>query len=189
MQDLTDEDLILRHRADPTGRWVDQLFARYTRRVAAWCLRFSGDVEGAKDLGQEVFLRALENLDGFRSDAKFSTWLYVIARNHCFNHLRTRKSSPELLGEEILEAMPARPECTRESDVALLRRMVAENLDEVERQVFQLHYAEELPLETVDRVLDLRNASGARAFLVSARRKLVKAAQQMRSGMDWKGAV
>ena len=56
--------------------------------------------------------------------------------------------------------------------------VIGSTLTETESQVLNLHYAEELPLDTVTRLLKLRNASGAKAFVVSARRKLQRAVEQ-----------
>src|SRR6184192_276996 len=100
MHELSDEQLIALS-ADPgeppvrQKRATDELFGRYQSRVAVWCYRVAGDREWAADLAQEVFLRALRNLSTFRGDAKFSTWLYTIARNHCFNAVQSKAIRPE----------------------------------------------------------------------------------------------
>jgi RNA polymerase sigma-70 factor (ECF subfamily) len=41
-----------------------------------------------------VFFRAFRRLHTFRGDSRFSTWLYAIARNHCLNALKKRKTEP-----------------------------------------------------------------------------------------------
>jgi DNA-directed RNA polymerase specialized sigma24 family protein len=53
-----------------------------------------------------------------------------------------------------------------------VRTLLAETLDETERRVMTLHYGEDLTLDAVTRLLGLTNASGAKAYIVSARRKL-----------------
>ena len=55
---------------------------------------------------------------------------------------------------------------------------MAESLDETEAQVVNLHYYQEVPLDAITRLLDLSNPSGAKAYVVSARRKLSAAAQR-----------
>jgi RNA polymerase sigma-70 factor (ECF subfamily) len=47
--------------------------------------RMTGSAADAEDLTQETFIRAHQQLAGFRADAKFSSWLYRIAVNHCLN--------------------------------------------------------------------------------------------------------
>ncbi len=60
-------------------------------------------------------------------------------------------------------------------------RMILESLDETEARVMMLHYGEEIPLNTVSQMLGLTNKSGAKAYIVSARRKL--AAARLRDAM------
>src|SRR6516162_9464645 len=103
---LSDEELVNRYRAvaDPQrGEFIDQLFERHRTRVAAWCYRMTGDVDSATDLAQEVFLKAFQNLESFRGQSKFTTWLYSIARNHCMDALKSRAAAPVLAGEAALE--------------------------------------------------------------------------------------
>lgn len=54
-------------------------------------LRLVGDPDDARDVTQEVYLRAFRGLDGFRGDARFSTWLYRITANRASTHLRRRR--------------------------------------------------------------------------------------------------
>jgi RNA polymerase sigma-70 factor, ECF subfamily len=184
MGDFSDEELIEHYRLD-TGsqrdRFLNQLFSRHHSRVAAWCYRMTGDVDAATDLAQEVFLKAFQNLESFRGRSKFTTWLYSIARNHCMDALKARTAEPVLAGDGALEGL----EDVTSSDVLaamerreaeqLVRQLLRESLDETEAKVMTLHYVHEVPLESVTRMLTLSNASGAKAYVVSARRKLAKA--------------
>jgi RNA polymerase sigma-70 factor (ECF subfamily) len=182
MEDLSDEELIVRYRqqADsPAGeRYINELFRRYHTRVAVWCYRLAGDRDAAADQAQEIFVKAYTHLDSFRGDSKFSTWIYMIARNHCYNELRNRAARPESAGDTELAAMAdERAENVEEALERLqsaesVRELLAQTLDETERKVMTLHYAEDLTLDAVTRVLGLTNASGAKAYIVSARRKL-----------------
>lgn len=63
----------------------ESLVRRYQRMIYALTYRMSGSTADAEDLTQETFIRAHQQLAAFRSDAKFSSWLYRIAVNHCLN--------------------------------------------------------------------------------------------------------
>jgi RNA polymerase sigma-70 factor (ECF subfamily) len=163
---------------------VDELFQRHYARVARWCFRFTNDREAAADLAQDVFLKAHRHLGTFKQDAQFSTWLYSIVRNESLN--RVRRGGPRLEDEELLADVAAvgeRPDQQAErSDRAVrVRTFLASTLDRTERTVFTLHYGDEMPLDTITRLLRLGNASGAKAYIVSARRKLARAAQRLRA--------
>jgi RNA polymerase sigma-70 factor, ECF subfamily len=184
MEPLSDEDLVAQYRANAGSREADslwnELFRRHHGRVALWCLRLTGDRESAADLAQEVFLKAFRYLDSYRGESKFTTWLYSIARNHCFNEIKARAAKPEDAGDPILaglaDATPdAHSQLEREDAAQMVRDLVRDSLTDVEARVMTLHYAEELPLDAVTRLLKLDNASGAKAYIVSAKRKLARA--------------
>ena len=66
----------------------------------------------------------------------------------------------------------------RDSTRKAVAEMLKKNLDETERNVFTLHYGDDLPLDAITRLLNLQNASGAKAYIVSAKRKLARFVHQ-----------
>ena len=181
-RDFSDEKLIAAYREGwgPQSRdeAADELFRRHQTRIARWCCRFTRDREAALDLSQDIFLRAYRNLDSYRGECKFSTWLYVIARNQCMTALQKRACEPAYVGRTFvsdmadpgaadLEAQVERKQ-SREKSWSFIR----ETLDRIEARVMMLHYGQELSLNTVTQMLGLTNKSGAKAYIVSARRKL-----------------
>lgn len=191
MEISSDEELVDCYRA-ATGtqqqEFLNQLFERHHARVAAWCYRMTGDTDAATDLAQEVFLKAFRNLESFRGQSKFTTWLYSIARNHCMDALKSRAAAPILAGEAALErvqdvqAGELLSRMERREAEQIVRQLMRESLDTTETQVMTLHYVDELPLDVVTRMLNLTNASGAKAYVVSARRKLARAFRQWKEG-------
>jgi len=187
---LTDEELAKRYQdaADSEARelCINELFRRNYTRVARWCLRFTDDRETAADLSQEIFTKAYQNLKSFQGQSKFSTWLFSIARNHCLNAVRANaRQATELraeVDEEFMAALPdggATPydEAERQADAKVVSELLNKTLDEKEKIVFTLHYGEDVPLETISRMLRLENQSGAKAYIVSAKRKLARLVQ------------
>lgn len=67
------------------------LVRRYERRLLSVIQRFVRDVELARDLAQETFLRAYERLDQFDPSRRFGPWLFRIGVNLTLDHLRKRK--------------------------------------------------------------------------------------------------
>ena len=184
--DLSDEELLAASRRDGADRatLVNELFARHYERVARWCLRCTGDRDSASDLAQDVFLRAHRHLDLFKFESRFSTWLYTIVRNESLRRLDRRRpltDSDEVLAE--LASVDLAPDelAHRSQRDQRLKRFLATTLDAVERRVFVLHYGDGMPLEAITRLLRLDNASGAKAYIVSARRKIVKATSRLKA--------
>jgi RNA polymerase sigma-70 factor (ECF subfamily) len=191
---LVDEELASRFRdaATPAERepYIDELFRRNYSRVARWCLRFTSDRETAADLSQEVFTKAYQNLASFQGQSKFSTWLFSIARNHCLNSLRANaRQATELkanveedfLGEIADERETPYTAMERASASKIVSEILNQGLDETEKIIFTLHYGDEMPLDAISRLLNLENASGAKAYIVSAKRKLARLVQQRRA--------
>jgi RNA polymerase sigma-70 factor, ECF subfamily len=173
-------------RAAPDERRVlaDELFERHYARVSRWCLRLTGDRELAADVAQNVFIKAYRHLDDFRGTAQFSTWLYTIVRHECFAVLRKRARDPADGDDDALVNVPSGdddPEqhLARSSDGRFAHQVLLETLDTTERAVFVLHYGDDLPLDAITRALGLVNTSGAKAYIVSAKRKLARAVRRI----------
>src|SRR2546425_6965253 len=66
----------------------EELVRRYQRPIAAYVYRMVGDYDAALDLTQEVFIKVYNSLSRYRSEYKFSTWIYKIAHNSAIDHLR-----------------------------------------------------------------------------------------------------
>ena len=79
-QALSDEDLVASTLSGDVGAFND-LVHRWEGSLYKFVYRYLGDAEEARDICQEAFVRAYTNLDRFRGQAKFSSWLYQIALN------------------------------------------------------------------------------------------------------------
>ena len=178
---VTDEELISTYRqswGSAQQEAVEELFRRHQARVVRWCCRFTRERESALDLSQEIFLRAFRNLESYRGECRFSTWLYAITRNLCTTAMQKRAVEPVWSAKAITADFPDRSSSDVHSQVEKEQsrqrnwRMILEALDETEAQVMFLHYGQELSLNDVSRMLELDNKSGAKAYIVSARRKL-----------------
>jgi RNA polymerase sigma-70 factor (ECF subfamily) len=66
----------------------ERLLARHKKAVYNFCFRMLGERTAAEDALQEVFLRVVRSAKDWEQNAKFTTWLYTIARNHCIDALR-----------------------------------------------------------------------------------------------------
>jgi RNA polymerase sigma-70 factor (ECF subfamily) len=93
---LADSDLVTRAIA---GReeGFEELVRRYQRPISTYVYRMVGDYDAALDLTQEVFIKVYGSLPRYRSEFKFSTWIYKIAHNAAVDHLRRHSSRVQAL--------------------------------------------------------------------------------------------
>ncbi|HKV07129.1 MAG TPA: RNA polymerase sigma factor [Thermoanaerobaculia bacterium] len=177
---LTDEELIERARRRPetAEACLSALYRRYQSKVAAWCLRICNDREEAADVAQEVFLRVHERLGSFRGDSRFSTWLYTVTRSVAINRgVAERRRRAEALDDEgVPEPVEPSPGADQEVEtaeiLAAFRAALDRDLEPLEAKALYLHYVDGVPLAALTDLLKLTNKSGAKACIVSGKRKL-----------------
>lgn len=151
------------------------LVDHYKDMVYTVCMRMLGGEEDAADAAQEVFVKAFRSLRGFREDAKFSTWLYRIAYNHCISVIRKKvkvidlvDEVPETAGQE---SPPDGLDALRREDRSRYIRQAIEALPETDAVLVTLFYYDELSLEEMEEVTGLTSAN-IRIRLHRSRKKL-----------------
>jgi len=109
-QHIRDEDTdLVRRAADGDSEAITELYRRHERRAYNLALRTLGNPWDAADVTQEAFIKAFRNLDSFKGEARFGTWLHRIVVNAAYDFLRRQR--PEPMDSEILEDLsgPAGP--------------------------------------------------------------------------------
>ncbi len=116
----TDTDLISRVAAGDRGAF-DEIMRNHEDRVFSVCLRIMANREMALDATQDTFLTVFRKADQFKGNSALGTWIYRIAVNTCYDHLRKVKrrraeTIPEAFdpadpsAEEAIESAGMRPE-------------------------------------------------------------------------------
>ena len=185
---LPDQELVRRALAErhgPGGRYAASvLLERHQERVYIWCLRLVRDHATALELAQETLVNAYRGLESFEGRSGFSSWLFSIARNRCLSALR--RPSPFMDEEGLDEVVDPRPgpeeRHEARADEETVLDLVRRHLDPVEQEALWLRCYEGLPVDEITRLLGLDAASGARALLQRARRKLRAALKQPSGG-------
>jgi len=102
-----DQSLVARALLGDDRRAFEQLVRRHQGMVRAQlCRLLHGDEAAADDLAQETFLLAWRKLDQFRSDARFSTWLYRIAYSCFLQMCRTKSWAARNAQDDEMEHLP-----------------------------------------------------------------------------------
>lgn len=123
----SDQDIVALARAGEEAAYRE-LIRRYERPLFSLLYRMVRDRELAEDLAQETFVKALNAIESYRPEFKFSSWIFKIANNAAIDHLRRRE-----LDTLSLEGSPH-----------------AETPEAVEATALQIGDRQESPLDTVE---------------------------------------
>jgi RNA polymerase sigma-70 factor (ECF subfamily) len=145
------------------------LYDRYAPRVRARCWARTGDVETARDLAQEAFLRAYGRLGGLRRPERFAAWLLAIAERVCWEWRRWRRRHPAARLDENALAPAAEPRAGADEIERL--RAALERLPAKLRRAVELCHLERLEVEAARRELGV-SRSGIYKLLAQARERL-----------------
>lgn len=146
------------------------LYREHVGRVYALCLRMSADAVTARELTQDVFVRAWERLDSFRGESAFASWLHRLAVNVVLTDRRAQARRAEDSLDDGDRALPA---AARDGSSALrldLEAAVA-TLPPGARRVLVLHDIEGYEHAEIGKLLGIAEGT-SKAHLFRARRLL-----------------
>jgi RNA polymerase sigma-70 factor (ECF subfamily) len=185
----TDEAALIRAAQEGDQDAFEQLVRAYDQSVLRLAMNLLRSPEDAHDVYQEAFLRVYRNLNNFRFDCSFHTWLYRIVTNLCLDQLRkrkVRKEEPSVLTtpDGPLDRMDAVPEERVDGDPqrhlfsGQVRQRVKEVLGQLtprERSVFELRHYQGLRLRRIGEILGTTEEA--------AKNCLFRATQKMRAAL------
>jgi RNA polymerase sigma-70 factor (ECF subfamily) len=122
------------------------LYNEYGEGIRKLCLGYTGDAVLAQDLLQETFIAVWNNMQKFRGDAKWSTWIYRIAVNTCLTHLRKKKDTLMDIENTGFFMLPEEVN-TKEQEMQLLYKCIS-RLQETDRLIITL-VLEDKPYEEI----------------------------------------
>ncbi|HVM60752.1 MAG TPA: sigma-70 family RNA polymerase sigma factor [Verrucomicrobiae bacterium] len=104
LHEQPDSDIVRQIQSGDAAAF-DELMRRYKHPVVNFVFRMLASAHDADDVAQDVFVRVYQNLDTYRPETKFSTWLFALARNAAIDRLRWRarhqaesiESAPEIM--------------------------------------------------------------------------------------------
>jgi len=140
------------------------LFETHKDRVYSIALRYAGDSATAMDIAQDTFLKLLSNIQQFRGESSFESWLYRMVVNSCLDYHRKRRRFLPLL-DEALDVFRSPRESTlhdllREEQEERVQQIVAQ-LPEEQRIVVVLRYTDGLSYEEIADLLGCRRGTVA----------------------------
>jgi len=133
------------------------LIRKYQEKLYWHIRRMVVEHEDANDVLQNLFIKVWKGLDHFREDSQLYTWLYKIATNESLTFLQQKKKrsteSVDGYGLDLTENIKA-DKYFDEKKAEWKLQLAIQQLPEKQRIVFSLRYYDEMPYETMSRVLE-----------------------------------
>lgn len=184
-----DETALIRAAQQGDQDAFEQLVRVYDQAVLKLAMNLLRSPEDARDVYQEAFLRVFRNLNNFRFDCSFHTWLYRIVANLCLDQMRKRKVRREepsvlsgndgtldrmdTLAEERVDGDPSRHLFSGQLRARI--KTVLEGMTPRERMVFELRHYQGLRLRRIGEILGTSEEA--------AKNCLFRATQKMRAAL------
>lgn len=148
--DSTDEELALCAQKG-NERSFAELVCRYRTRLMFVMQRYTSNMDDAEDLVQDTFIKAHQNIQKYKSEFKFSVWLFTIARRLAINHYHHAKKNNEAVRESIRQKVSCNESSQEQQGESLW--ILAESLPKNQYQVLLLMYAENMSVKEISRVM------------------------------------
>jgi len=163
---VSDEALMMRFQAGDRGA-LSTLVSRHKTSMYNFVLRQVRSRSVAEDLTQDVFVRLVQSASTFKHEARFTSWLYAIARNLCIDHLRRGglrhaasldapigredDASGATLGERLADPTPAASaeRSVVSADIGARVNRAVESLPVEQREVFLLRQLARVPFRDI----------------------------------------
>ena len=166
---VSDEQLMWRVRTQDDSDAFGQLVGKWQGAIQRLCVRMIGDVHRGEDMAQEAFSRLFCHRKDYQPSARFSTYLWRVAMNLCYDELRRVKRRPEMPleisvvdGDETFSVLDGHATAELQPDAALQREEQAEmvrralqKVPEHYRAVLILRHYENLKFREIADVLDV----------------------------------
>jgi RNA polymerase sigma factor (sigma-70 family) len=148
------------------------LYKQYSKAMYNICYRITNDQDEAKDVLQEAFLNAFQNLKSYRGDSLFGAWLKKIVINQAINHMRKQRQMIQPLEENIdyADENTGVDEDNLLLNVAKIREAIQE-LPDGFRTVFTLYLLEGYDHKEIAGILNISESTSKTQY-IRARKKL-----------------
>lgn len=163
LEEITDEELMLECQKDNLEAF-NLLFRRYEKRIYNFSFRIVGDRLTAEEITLDTFMRAYRARNRYQPTARFTTWIYSIAKNLCRDFFKAQ-SKDEMISESVHELSlaaesPGNPEAIALKGELKLKVMEAINLlPRKQREVIIMSYYEGFTYPEIASILKCSPAS------------------------------
>ena len=171
---IEDKELLNKFYSDGNNQWLGILLQRYTMLLLGVCMKYLKNEEEAKDSVQQIFLKALTELQKYKVDY-FKSWLYMVAKNYCLMKIRDSHGKiPVELTDKMTVEEPGIEKKTAllEKEKALtLIELSLDELNEEQKQCVTLFYLQKKSYQQITDITGY-NLPQVKSFIQNGKRNL-----------------
>jgi RNA polymerase sigma-70 factor (ECF subfamily) len=177
----TDEKELVERFQNGEKDVFNELVIKYQGKIYNLVYKYVSNSETARDLSQEIFIKAFRALPRFKRQSAFYSWLYRIAINLCIDFIRQQKRGQTLSFEDLTtggndemvfnDASPLPPDQIEAKELGHIIGKAVEQLPPKQQRVFNLRYHHGLQLKEIATQLD-RSEGTIKAHLHHAHKRL-----------------
>jgi RNA polymerase sigma-70 factor (ECF subfamily) len=177
----TDEKELVERFQNGEKDVFNELVIKYQGKIYNLVYKYVSNSETARDLSQEIFIKAFRALPRFKRQSAFYSWLYRIAINLCIDFIRQQKRGQTLSFEDLTtggndevvfnDVSPLPPDQVEAKELGYIIGKAVEQLPPKQQRVFNLRYQDGLQLKEIAAQLD-RSEGTIKAHLHHAHKRL-----------------
>lgn len=158
-QDLIDRSL----KGDEISQ--SKLYGLYSKSMYNICLRLTSNEDDAKDVLQEAFISAFQNLGTYKGEASFGAWLKRIVVNKAINHIKRKRVEFTELITDRYEIREEQPDLTKEQELTVEKiKNAIVKLPDGYRLVFSLYLLEGYDHQEIAGILNISESTSKSQF-------------------------
>lgn len=181
---ISDQELLERIQKGEKAL-LEILYKRYAERVYHKCIGMTHDVEQAKDLTHDIFIKIFTKLHTFKGNSAFSLWVHSIAYNHCINYLlKKSKRIVKEIGQQSFAELTITDIEAEHNELKTLQitqlNLLMQQLSPQERGILLMRYQDELSVKEIAIALKM-GESAVKMRLKRSRDKLAQLLKKMKA--------
>ncbi len=169
----TDEELV-KEAVDGNNQSFEEIVFRYEKLIFSIAMRMFNNVEDAKDITQEVFIKIYKNMEGAMGRGSFKSWICTVTTNTSIDELRKRKRKktvPMEKSQEFVDQEPVPLEQIINDEKKVLIENAIDKLSPEEKQIVILRDVQTLSYDEIKDSLNLTLGT-VKSRIFRARKKL-----------------
>lgn len=153
----------------------DEVLEEYYRYILKFVVKQVTNIEDAKDLTQEIFIKAYNNYSKFDIEkASVKTWLFAIANNHIINYWRSsyfnKRSTFEYDFDQLQGSDDVLETIIQEEDVKVILTLMKKTLNKRNFRIMNLYFFSELSTAEISEILNMNQKTVSNVISLSIKK-------------------